>query len=354
MTEEINKLFVYGTFLQGEPRNHHLKNCKLIQAMEVPGELYNTGRGYPAALFDGNSKETVTGEIYDLSLDSNKKLKELDEIECTREGLYRRKQLKHKGRYFYLYEAGEKLKGCLNKENTIYSGSWRRQGSVALRQPVEFALAFEKEQEERCRDFPPEDSSGMVFLRGDAPMLVTAPHATRHLRMNKLKQEEGYTGAISVILHSLTGSYALYTHWASKSDPNFYDDAPFKKKLEKIVRKFGIRFVLDLHGTRVQKNKDLYPGIGNNGEFLIGKDFYLHKLEDSAKSNGLIIGGLNFFPASIQMTVTKFVATKLRIPAMQIEINEKLRELKSNPQGFEKLVRFLTDYIRYIKPYIAA
>ena len=345
MISEIRKLFVYGTFLQGEPRNYYLNNCKLIQGLEIPGKLYNTNRGYPAVLLDGSSKETVVGEIYNLCEDSNKILKELDEVECTRFGLYRRKDLKHKGHHFYLYEAGEQLRGLLNKENSINSGNWRRQGSFALKDPVEFALTFEKEQQERYREFPPEDSSGMIFLRGDAPILITAPHATRHLRMNKQKQQEEYTGAISVILHSLIGTHALYTHWASKIDPNFYDDAPFKRKLAKVVRKFGIKFVLDLHGTKVQRNKDLYPGVGNNTEFLIGNDSYLHKLEDSAKSYGLVLGSLNVFPASIQMTITKFVATKIGTPAMQIEINERLRDPEGNPSQFERLVRLLTDYI---------
>ncbi len=103
-------------------------------------------------------------------------------------------------------------------------------------------------------------------------------------------------------------------------------------------------------GTRVQRNKDIYPGIGNNREFLIGNGFYLHKLEDSA--NGLALGDLHVFPASNQMTVTKFVAQKLEIPAMQLEINERLRHPESNSNGFEKLVTFLTEYLYQIKTYI--
>src|SRR5579885_1476304 len=83
MAGEIDKLFVYGTLLQGERRNHHLDGCHLMKSAEIPGRLYDTGRGYPAALFDGNSKETVMGEIYAISGDVGKKLRELDEIEGT-------------------------------------------------------------------------------------------------------------------------------------------------------------------------------------------------------------------------------------------------------------------------------
>jgi len=45
------KLFVYGTLLSGEPLHSRLSGCKLISAFEVPGRLYDTGAGYPAAKF---------------------------------------------------------------------------------------------------------------------------------------------------------------------------------------------------------------------------------------------------------------------------------------------------------------
>ncbi len=344
MAKEINKLFVYGTLLQGEPRNHYLDDCKLIQSIEIPGELYDTGMGYPAALFNENSKEIITGEIYTICVDTNKKLIELDEVEGTRLGFYKRRSIYNK-HHFYFYESGELLNGYIRPVNRIKPGNWRRHASVALKNPVEFAIRFENSQRQRYREFPPEDSTGLTFLKGEIPILVTAPHATRHLRMNKLKYQEEYTGALSVILHALTGSYALYTHWASNIDPNFYDHAPFKKKILKVVSKFGIRFVLDLHVTRGQGNEDIYPGIGNSKEFLLGNDFYLHHLGELTKSNDLVLGGFHVFPASVQMTVTKFVSRNLQIPAMQIEINERLSRPETNPFRFEKLVNFLMNYI---------
>lgn len=351
MAGEIDKLFVYGTFLQGEIRNHHLDGCHLIQSVEIPGRLYDTGRGYPAALFDSDSKETVMGEIYAIGGDVDKKLRELDEIEGMEIGLYKRKSI-YNGYHLYVYETGELLKNFIRSENRINSGNWRRHGSVALKNPVEFAIRFENSQKQRYGEPPPADSSGLTFLRGEIPILVTAPHATRHLRMGKLKYQEEYTGTLSVILHALTGSYALYTHWASGVDPNFYDDAPFKSKLLKVVRKFGIGFILDLHGTRREWNDDIYPGVGNNREFISGNDFYLYKLQESSESNGLVLGGLHVFPASAQMTITKFVSRNLEIPAMQIEINERLRRPEGNSSEFEKLVKFLTDYIISIKTYM--
>lgn len=349
MTRKINKLFVYGTLLQGELKSQHLERCNLVETLELPGELYDTQQGYPAALFDTDSRETVTGELYEICGDVDERLRELDKVEGGELGLYIRKPLRYKEHDFYLYEAGEVLKKSLHSGNGIKSGSWRRYGSVALKNPLQFALTFENSQRARYRKFPPQDSSGSVFLRGEIPVLVTASHATAHLRMNKIKYEEHYTGALSVILHVLTGSYALYTHWASEIDPNYYDNSPFKEKLSDIVQEFGIRFVLDLHGTIGKTNEDIYPGIGNEREFLLGNDFYLDKLEESVESEGFILGGLHVFPALRQMTIAKFLAQDLGIPAMQLEINKRFRGPENDPFQFEKLVKFLSHYVLCVR-----
>lgn len=343
------KLFVYGTLLQGEERNHHLEGCNLIEALDLPGKLYDTKMDYPVALFDGDCEGTVTGELYEICTDVDRKLREIDRVEGTELRLYRRKSLRYKDHVFYLYEAGEALRSALKKESRIPSGSWRRHGSIALNDPVRFALIFEGSQEKRYREFPPSNSPGLMFLRGEIPILVTASHATAHLRMNKLKIEERYTGAISVILHTLTGCHALYTHWASETDPNFYDDAPFKKKLEGIVKGFGIRLVLDIHGTTIEGGGDIYPGVGNEGEFLLGRDLYLKKLEESVKADGLTPGGLHVFPASRQMTITKFVSRRFGIPAMQIEIDSRNRHPESNPFRFKRLVGSLSRFVSQIR-----
>ena len=349
MTRKISKLFVYGTFLQGELRSQYLDGYNLLESLALPGKLYDTQQGYPAALFDQDSRETVTGELYEICGDVDERLRKLDEVEGTKHGLYIRKSLRCKEHDFYAYEAGEVSKKSLHSANRIRSGSWRCFGSVALMDPLRFAITFENSQRARYREFPPQNSSGLVFLKGEIPILVIASHATAHLRMNIIKYEEHYTGALSTMLHALTGSYALYTHWASEIDPNYYDHAPFKEKLSNILQEHGIRFVLDLHGTVAQTNEDIYPGIGTEKEFLLGDDFYLDKLEESAESEGLILGGLHVFAASRQMTIAKFAAWNLGIPAMQLEINRRLRRPENNPSDFERLVKFLNRFIHHIK-----
>ncbi len=349
MPEKIQKLFVYGTLLQGEPRSNYLDDCKLIQVIDATGELYNTGRGYPAGVFEEEiSDEKVTGELYALGANYEEKFNELDEVEGVVAGLYVRKTLTQRGHSFHVYEAGNELKKSITDEAKIVQGSWRRHASAALKDPVGFAIRFERSQRKYDAEQPSDDLDGTIFLRGDIPVLVTAPHATTHVRVKMIKSYELYTGALSVILHSLSGAHALYTHRMSNVDPNYYDDSPFKERLKSLVNEHDIRFVIDIHGTGSGRPYDIFPGVGLDGEFLIGKDFYMTKLYETAVRKKILVGSLNIFPAAKQMTVAKFAATKLGVPAMQVEINRRLRLPEDNPTQFEKLVEFLSSYISSI------
>lgn len=344
MSHGIDKIFVYGTLLRGEPRSLYMQDYDLIGAFGVPGRLYDTGRGYPAALFDSGIEGMVYGELY-LMGDAERKIAELDRIEGTESGLFRRVEIDHNGDKFFSYEPGPLLDGSLRDENRIMSGSWRKHSSLAFGDPVNFALNFEEHLKKSYREPADTDGDGAIFIRGRIPVLVTAPHATAHVRMNKLKRQEFYTGALSVMLHSLTGCHALYTNRQSDIDPNYYDNSPFKAILADIAGKYGVRLLIDLHGTGSERKSDIYPGIGKNKEFLLGDDHYLSGLDRAAGVSGISLGGLDVFPAAKQMTVTKFAARNLRIPAIQLEINRGLRRPGTDPLSFTKLVKFLGRFI---------
>lgn len=337
---------MYGTLLQGEPRNAFLHDSYLLGSIDIPGELYATDMGYPAASFNANPDHHLSGELYELGGDNtDHKVSMLDKIEGTGDGLFRRKVLKINGHRFFTYEAGEALGRFLNDRRKIESGNWRLHGSIAKRDPIKFALAFEKYSAKSYRNFSTGDELGSIHLRGVAPILVTAPHACAHIRMSRLKREEKFTGALAVVIHSITGSHALYTHRASDVDPNFCDESPFKDRISEIVKRFGIRFVLDIHGTSTAKPGDVFPGVGSHHEFLLGNESLLLRLVEGSERCALRLGSSKIFPASRQMTVTKFVARKLGVPGMQIEISEELRMLDKAPSRFGKLVRFLTDFL---------
>ena len=349
MTSKIRKLFVYGTLLRGEQRSHILNDCILLEALEIPGELFYTDMGYPTASFSSKSNYSVMGELYEIPRGMiEDKLAEIDNMEGTGIGLFLRKKIKHNRHNFFAYEADKSLRHFLRSKFRINSGNWRSFGSIAKLDPVKYAITFEHSLNRHNREFPSKNSRGYIHLKGVIPILVCAPHSSIHIRVDKLKKEERYAAPLSAIIHSITGTHALFTHRASKVDPNFYDNSPFKIGVENIVDKFGVKFVLDIHGTETRKGDEVYFGVGTENEFLLGKKRYLEKLLISAQKNSIKLGDPDVFPASRQMTVTKFVARKLGIPAIQIEINKRLRNPVEAPRSFLKLVSFFSDFISSI------
>jgi len=344
MSGIIDKIFVYGTLLRGEERSCYMLGCRLSEILEVPGSLYDTGRGYPAALFDDGSDRAVSGELYTME-DPSSRIEELDRVEGTLSGLFRRSTIKYPNSEFYCYEAGPLLNETATDENRIMSGNWRTHSSLAFTDPVDFALRFETHLKDSYKEHPGGDSDGIHYIKGHIPVLVTAPHATAHVRMGKLKRQEFYTGALAVLLHSLTGCHALYTGRLSSLDPNYTDESPFKAKLSEIAGRCGLEFQIDIHGTGSERPRDVFPGVGMNSEFLNGRSESLFELSQAAQSNGISLGSMGVFPAAKQMTVTRFSATRLGVPSMQLEINRDLRRPEIAPADFVKLVNFLKEFI---------
>ncbi len=128
-------------------------------------------------------------------------------------------------------------------------------------------------------------------------------------------------------------------------DPNYYDNSEFKITLKEIFHKFNIQLVIDIHGTGTGRIDDIFPGTGNQNEFLLGKEDFVKGLFKCAASCKITVGSSNIFPAVKQDTIAKFAARKMKIPAIQLEINRKLREPKTNPVYFERLVKFLSGYV---------
>ena len=348
LKNKVNKLFVYGTLMQGEKRAELLKEWKITDAFEIPGTLYDTGRGYPAADFS-KTDNTVYGELYLYGGENlEDELNFLDDVEGVSSSLYSRRILNRCGHNFYTYEMSSELYRLKERFNVVREGNWRRTGSLSHSSISEFASNFESSQSERYKKFPANSDAEFIYLKGEMPVLIVSAHATSHMRKGSMKVHEKYTAAINIILNALSGVHSLYTVYASEQDSNYYKDTKLKNCIRDTVSKQDIRFVLDIHGTGSYRKFGIYPGIGKNKEFLDGQEFMYTSLRDILLNHGITLGGTEVFPAYRQYTVSRFVYEQLGIPAMQVEINKKYREPETNSNLFEKLIYSLREYINGI------
>jgi len=337
-------IFVYGTLLKGESFNSLLKGCILKEYLSIPGILYDTGNGFPAAYLKNNTDSRIYGELYKLPANNERIIRGVDFYEDMPSGIFKRNTIKINSENCLIYNI--KDPGLLIDLEEIESGSWLEFCKTIKNDPLSFALNFENSQKFHYRHLT-KDS--IITLPGSFNILVSAPHATNHIRFNKVKIFERYTAAIAALMHSIVGTSSVYTNSVSITDPNYYDQCEYKQFLKEFSRKSTQHFVLDIHGTGENRKCDIYPGIGRNMEFLLGNSGILEDLTDSAVKFGIKCGGLDKFPASKQQTVTKYCASKLGIPSMQLEINKKYRQPDKYPEKFLTLIVFLKDFLEKIK-----
>ena len=119
----MNLLFVYGTLLPLQPRWHHLARW-LPDGHDgatdrVAGWLFDTGEGYPAAVFGGDQQ--IVGRVMWLRPDDLvAALAHLDDVEGAVAGDYRRVEVvTEAGRTAWAYEYGGGL-----SVDPIEDGSW--------------------------------------------------------------------------------------------------------------------------------------------------------------------------------------------------------------------------------------
>ncbi len=215
---------------------------------------------------------------------------------------------------------------------------------------------------------PPEDgASWLGQLPGAVPVLLSAPHAAVHTRRGELKEEEEFTAALVCLVASLTGAHALYARRRSPTDPNWYTDVPYKRRLRRIVALGGVRFVFDVHGTAPDRSFGVALGTMEGQSCPRQRDRIIAQL----KAHGFHRGAA--FPDRLdvddtftaggvdgQETITGFASQRLGVPAAQIELHPLLRVVErredatlprpfhGDPERIERMVRTLVRLVRTV------
>src|SRR5712691_9634812 len=92
----------------------------------------------------------------------------------------------------------------------------------------------------------PANTNWYVVIKGSAPIIVTAPHATRPYREGSYRfADGGGTAALAKLLNSLSCVTIVYTQYESPSDPNYYDDNAFKQAIASLIKEQKPALLID-------------------------------------------------------------------------------------------------------------
>lgn len=193
---------------------------------------------------------------------------------------------------------------------------------------------------------PKQEEPFWVSL-GKLPVLVSAPHAVRHVRQKKIKMSDEFTGSIAYLISKLTGCHGIATAKLYGGDPNVDNPCIYKDKIAEICRREKVKFILDIHGAAREREFDVDFGT-NQGKNLLERTAVLEMMARNFHAFGLTRISTDYFAASGSNTIANYAARELQIPALQLEINKQFRVPGQNPAGFHRLLGALVESVNQL------
>jgi hypothetical protein len=163
-----------------------------------------------------------------------------------------------------------------------------------------------------------------------SPFLVSAPHVHTHKRPSLTgvyRQGEVFTDVICRDICTKTGASGILLTKNIEYDPNFFkiENNLYKREVEEMCKKDKKKLFLDIHGLSESHDYDIaiyyLSHFGKSKRIARG----LRDVINADKLKGVSINIFRF-PDNDQETLSGFVASKLKIPALQIEIAGYIRE----------------------------
>ncbi len=191
-----------------------------------------------------------------------------------------------------------------------------------------------------------EFNSDFIIKKGSIPILFTAPHTMNQEKEDGIKLAEPYTKAIALYLNKYFNVSTMIKIKDTGLDPNRDNHDEFKNELIKFVKENDIKLVIDLHGSKRDRNFDIEFGTLNN----LSADFStIKELEEAFTENQInnIIYNNPFKGGAI----TQYLFNLKDVDVIQVEINAKYRDI-NNIDNLEKLITSFSNFIKQYSNYI--
>jgi len=205
---------------------------------------------------------------------------------------------------------------------------------IPLTYPDSKVLEDVRQIEYRDINYGQESAQYYGFIKGKIPILISAPHGAPHYRRrwHRWKGEDEYTSSIAIELGKLTGAYVIYVKNKTREDPNSDATSKYKMAVSKAVKRYDIKFLLDLHGSDEERPYKIDVGIINAEAPRSSCPLFKEILRETLSDFEPWLFNKNFC-AKDACTLTSFARNELGIEAAQIEINAKYRIVERKPDS---------------------
>ena len=198
--------------------------------------------------------------------------------------------------------------------------------------------------------------STFKILKNKSKIMISAPHAVKHVREWEILQQDLLTWWLALYLWKRLNLPVIYSTSYKVWDPNFDENknSEYKQALAKYIKENDIKFLIDLHGCWSFRDFsiELWTWWNWNPNLLWHLDILSsveESLNESLKSyiqhTGKLITKNTIFSASRGTTISAFVSKECKIPVIQIEINKELRDM-DNPKNLSLLINSLENMLQ--------
>lgn len=186
-----------------------------------------------------------------------------------------------------------------------------------------------------------------TILKGNVPILFSAPHAVEHIREDgTLKYGETYTKAISLYLNKYFNTYSIFKNRDNGIDSNRDNYDEYNVEMRRLIKDNNIKIVIDVHGADRNRDFDVEFGTMNN---LTATFSTIKELEEAFTENG--IPNIEHNTPFKGGAITKGVFSLEDVDVVQLEINGRLRD-PNHLENLELLINALGKFIEQYKEYM--
>lgn len=189
--------------------------------------------------------------------------------------------------------------------------------------------------------------SDFIILKGDVPILFSAPHTMLQKREDgTVKYNEPYTKAILLYLNKYFKTYAIIKNNDTGIDSNRDNYDKYNVELRRLIKEHNIKLVIDLHGASKERDFDVEFGTLNN----LSADFStIKELEEAFIENGITnISHNSPFKGG---SITQGIFGLTDVDVIQLEVNGRFRD-SNNLDLLNKLIKSLEMFIKQYNAYI--
>jgi hypothetical protein len=193
-------------------------------------------------------------------------------------------------------------------------------------------------------DYQKEDHEYFGVIKGNIPILISAPHGSKHMRNGLWKEEDEYTSSIAIKLGQMTGAHVIYVKNRTTEDSNFDESAKYKDAAKRLIKEERIKFLADIHGAKPSRNFKIDVGVINEKDMdKCSCRELMPVIAKALKDFQTPLFNQNF-SANHPGTMTFFARNKCGIEAAQFEINARYRIIERKPDSSKAVKGEDPDY----------